>query len=154
MGDYIDAARKAAPTSPETVFGPEFVEALRILLTVLAPMAPHVSSEMWQAVHSSQHTLRMLEAMGIKYAPGQDVHEQSWPVVDENALKLDDVPLVIQVRGKTKGTVEIPSSLCENPQEVEKFAKESELGKRLLEGKTLTRVIVAPTGRLVNFVIN
>jgi leucyl-tRNA synthetase len=58
--------------------------------------------------------------------------------------------LVIQILGKTRGTITVPAQA--DKQSLEKYARESEVAQRYIEGKEIKKVIVVP-GKLVNFVV-
>jgi leucyl-tRNA synthetase len=78
------------------------------------------------------------------------VHLQAFPVVDAGALVVDELTIVIQVLGKTRGTIEVSASLSKD--EVEAAARASEVAQKHIAGKEVKKVIVVP-GKLVNFVI-
>ena len=120
MGEHLAAASE-----------PVACEALRTLLLLLAPFAPHLAEELWER----------LGATGI--------HRQPWPAADTAALVRDTVPLVIQVKGKVRGNLEVPADA--DKATLEKLALESEIASKWLEGKAPSRVIVVP-GKLVNLV--
>ncbi|MEI2688419.1 MAG: class I tRNA ligase family protein [Anaerolineae bacterium] len=69
-------------------------EGIDSLLLLLAPIAPHISEELWQRRH-----------------PGASVHVQRWPVWDADAAKDDVVTLVVQVNGKVRGKIEVPAGV-------------------------------------------
>jgi leucyl-tRNA synthetase len=121
MGDHLEAA--GAPVA---------AEALASLLILLAPFAPHLAEELWQKLGGSG-----------------SVHRQRWPVADPAALVRDTIPLVIQIKGKVRGNLEVPADA--DKATLEKLALESEVALRWLEGKAPSRVIVVP-GKLVNLV--
>lgn len=108
------------------------VEAMDALLRLLAPFAPHLAEELW----------RQLEGAG-------SIHNQSWPQPDPEALKQELRDVVIQIRGKTRGTITVPGTVSQ--EELERLACGSEVAQRWLKGTTPRRVIVVP-GRLVNLV--
>ncbi|MBD1886645.1 leucine--tRNA ligase [Microcoleus vaginatus] len=112
---------------------PIYAEGINTLIRLLAPFAPHIADELWHNTRNSE-----------------SVHTQTWPSVDASALITDEITLVIQVMGKTRGTIQVPSGA--DKAALEKFARESELAKRHLEGKEIKKVIVVP-GKLVNFVV-
>ena len=112
---------------------PTYAEGINTLIRLLAPFAPHIADELWHNTGNSE-----------------SVHTQTWPSVDASALITDEITLVIQVMGKTRGTIQVPSGA--DKAALEKFARESELAKRHLEGKEIKKVIVVP-GKLVNFVV-
>jgi leucyl-tRNA synthetase len=115
-------------------------EALRVLLTLLAPFAPHLAEELWLKLGGR------LEADPL--ASGS-IHRQSWPLADQAALVRDTVPLVIQVKGKVRGNLEVPADA--DRATLEKLALASDIATKWLEGKSPSRVIVVP-GKLVNLV--
>ena len=121
MGDHLEEAgdRVAA-------------ESLANLLILLAPFAPHLAEELWQ-----------------KLGGAGSIHRQRWPVADPAALVRDTIPLVIQIKGKVRGQLEVPADA--DKATLEKLALESEVAARWLEGKAPSRVIVVP-GKLVNLV--
>jgi leucyl-tRNA synthetase len=112
---------------------PIYGEGIQTLIRLLAPFAPHISEELWSLIHYNG-----------------SVHQQVWPIADQDALVVDEITLVIQFMGKTRGTIQVPVT---NDKEVlEKYARESDLAQRYLEGKEIKKVIVVP-GKLVNFVL-
>ena len=107
-------------------------EALSVLVRLLAPFAPHLAEEFWQKLGGSE-----------------SVHQQSWPELDASALVQDRVDLVIQVKGKVRGTISVPADA--DKQTLETLALGSEVAQKWLEGAEPRRVIVVP-GKLVNLV--
>ncbi|WP_088431569.1 leucine--tRNA ligase [Halomicronema hongdechloris] len=112
---------------------PVYAEGMQTLLLLLAPFAPHIADELW---HQLGHD--------------ESVHRQPWPQVDETALVADEITLVIQIMGKTRGTIEVPAE--SDQAALEQYARESEVAQRYLDGQTVKKVIVVP-GKLVNFVV-
>ncbi len=112
---------------------PVYTEAIETLVILLAPFAPHIADELW-----------------LQLGNKESVHLQSWPKVDPDALVVDEITLVIQVMGKTRGAIQVPAN--SDRQALEKYAVESEIGTRYLEGKEIKKVIVVP-GKLINFVV-
>ncbi|WP_373480504.1 leucine--tRNA ligase [Geminocystis sp.] len=112
---------------------PVFQEGIETLILLLAPFAPHISEELWQLLGN-----------------GESVHLQSWLTLDNDALIVDEITLVIQIMGKTRGTISVPASATK--EDLETFAKESEIAKKYIADKTIKKVIVVPN-KLVNFVI-
>ena len=115
------------------VESPEWREAVRSLLLLISPIAPHLAEELW-------------ERAGFEGS----VHLQEWPGYDEAALVMDTVSMAVQVNGKVRGQVEVPASASK--EQVLEIAKSQENVARYLEGSELVREIVVP-GRLVNLVI-
>ena len=112
---------------------PVYQEAVETLVLLLAPFAPHIAEELWQHLGKTD-----------------SVHQQNFPVFDPDALVVDEITLVIQIMGKTRGTIQAPASA--DKAALEKLAKESDVAQRYLEGKEIRKVIVVPN-KLVNFVI-
>ncbi|MEO0396955.1 MAG: leucine--tRNA ligase, partial [Cyanobacteria bacterium P01_A01_bin.137] len=109
-----------------------YAEGVQVLVLLLAPFAPHIAEELWQQ-------------LGF----GESVHRQSWPTFESAALVADEITLVIQIKGKTRGTISVPASASKD--ELEQYARDSDIAKKYLEGKEIKKVIVVP-GKLVNFV--
>lgn len=108
-------------------------EALEKLIIILAPFTPHICEEMWQQMGGSS-----------------SIHKESWPTVDEKALVKDTAEIVVQINGKVKDKMEIPSGA--GKEEMEAAAMASDKITELTEGKTIVKVIAVP-GRLVNIVV-
>ncbi len=115
------------------VDSPVYREGIEALLLLLAPFAPHIAEELW---HNLGHN--------------NSVHQASWLKYDPEALKVDEIDLVIQVMGKKRGLIQVPAGASK--QELEEFARNSEAAQRYLEGEEVKKVIVVP-GKLVNFVL-
>jgi leucyl-tRNA synthetase len=77
------------------------------------------------------------------------VHLQRWPQLDPSALSRDTIPLVIQVKGKVRGHLDVPADA--DVATLERMALDSEVAARWLDGQAPRRVIVVP-GKLVNLV--
>ncbi|HEY9729559.1 MAG TPA: class I tRNA ligase family protein, partial [Chroococcales cyanobacterium] len=112
---------------------PVYAEGIETLILLLAPFAPHITEELWQAIGRTE-----------------SVHTQAWPKYDPDALVADEITLVIQIMGKTRGTLQVPAQA--DKQALEQYARESEVAQRYIEGKEIKKVIVVP-GKLVNFVV-
>jgi len=113
---------------------PVYAEGIETLILLLAPFAPHIAEELWRQTNHQD-----------------SVHIQAWPKADPAALVADEITLVIQILGKTRGTITVPAQA--DKQALEKYARESEIAQRYIEGKEIKKVIVVP-GKLVNFVVS
>jgi leucyl-tRNA synthetase len=111
-------------------------ESFGILLRVLYPVTPHIAHELWHALGYAQQHGDLLDA--------------PWPKVDNEALKQDEVELVLQINGKHRGSVLVPAGASRH--EIEKLAVASEAFTTHAGGAVAKKVIVVP-GRLVNVVI-
>ncbi|HYU15464.1 MAG TPA: hypothetical protein VEL05_05315, partial [Candidatus Acidoferrum sp.] len=74
---------------------------------------------------------------------------EPWPAYDERALAVDTITIAVQVNGKTRGTIEVPTEVSDRAAIA--AAKADPKIARHLEGKTIRREIYVP-GRLVNLV--
>ena len=112
---------------------PVYREGIESLIILLAPFAPHLSEELWHQMGKTE-----------------SIHLQNWLTLDQEALTVDEITLVIQIMGKTRGTIEVPASATK--QELEQYARDSEIAQKYIQDKEVKKVIVVP-GKLVNFVI-
>ena len=112
-----------------------FLEGIETLLTLLAPFAPHIAEELWSLIGHSD-----------------SIHLQPWLTHDPDALTVDEITLVIQINGKVRGSLQVPSSASNDKQALEEYARNSEAAQKYLEGKEIKKVI-AVVGKLVNFVV-
>jgi leucyl-tRNA synthetase len=117
---------------------PEWDEAVRILLLMLAPAAPHITEELWS---------RRLAASGAEWA---SIHRERWPVVDETVAvdEMREVP--VQVNGKLRDRIQVPAGISE--VELEQLVMARDKVRAALDGREPDRIIHAG-GRLVNIVV-
>jgi len=108
--------------------------AMETFALLLAPMAPHLAEELWEIL-GHEGTLA--------YAP--------WPTFDPELLRDDETVIPVQINGKLRGRVVVPSNADRG--DIEAAAWSDERIKALLAGKTLRKIIVIP-GKLVNFVVD
>ena len=108
-------------------------EGLSILLRVQAPITPHICHHLWRT-------------LGF----GDDVFAAPWPEPDESALRQDEIELVLQINGKTRGKLRVPSTASSS--EIERLALDSPLAQKYIAGQAVKKVVVVP-GRLVNVVL-
>ncbi len=118
--------------------GPAWNEAIRLLLLMLAPAAPHISDEIWNR---------------LRTAAGQaesTIHGESWPEVDQAASASETREVPIQVNGKVRDRITVPAGIDE--ADLERLVLARDRVRELLAGRTPDRVIHAG-GRLVNLVV-
>jgi leucyl-tRNA synthetase len=111
-------------------------EGYGILLRALYPAAPHLAWSLWSE-------------LGFEAEMGALV-DAPWPQVDESALLQDVIELVLQVNGKLRGALQVPSAADRAAIEAAALAAPEFL--KFAEGKAAKKVVVVP-GRLVNVVV-
>ncbi len=117
----------------------EWDEAVRLALLMLAPAAPHISEELWS---------RRLQAAGVPWA---SIHSQSWPDVDPTAVIEETREVPIQVNGKLRDKVTVPTRISEI--ELEQVVLARDKVRAALDGREPSKIIQAGGGRLVNIVV-
>jgi leucyl-tRNA synthetase len=106
-------------------------EGLESALLLLAPFAPHITEELWQALgHAGS------------------IHAEPWPEVDEAALRSETATIVIQVNGKVKDRLEVPVGAGREETETLAAAR----AEKYIRGAVIRKVVAVP-GKLVNFVV-
>jgi len=108
-------------------------EGFSILLRLLSPITPHVCHALWQEL-----------------GYGDDILAAPWPEPLEEALVQDEIELVLQVNGKTRGSVRVPAGA--DKAAIEAAAAASDAAQKFMDGKPAKKVVVVP-GRLVNIVV-
>jgi leucyl-tRNA synthetase len=108
-------------------------EGISIVLRLLAPIAPHVTHYLWRE-------------LGL----GEDILDTDWPQVDAAALIQESIEMVVQVKGKVRGKIQVAAD-ADNAT-VEAAALANENVQRFIDGASIRKVIVVPT-KLVNIVI-
>jgi leucyl-tRNA synthetase len=119
--------------------GAEWDEAVRMLLQMLAPAAPHVTEELWS---------RRLAARGEDWS---SIHTSRWPEVDPSAVVESTRDVPVQINGKVRDRVTVPADA--SAAAVEAAVLASPRIQELLAGRTPDRVIQAGGGKLVNLVV-
>jgi len=111
----------------------EVSDAIKTTILLLAPFAPHLAEELWEATGHSE-----------------SVFKSKWPTYDQELAVSEMVQMVIQVNGKVRARFEAPP---ETPKEaLEKTALAMPRVQELTEDKEVVKVVVVP-GRLVSIVI-
>jgi len=108
-------------------------EVVAGLLRLLAPFAPHIAEELWASAIDSV-----------------SVHKQPWPEYDSEAVKVDEVEIVLQINGKVRDKIVVPADL--DAAGLEALAFQQEKVQALLDDKQVVKVICVPQ-KLVNIVV-
>ncbi len=101
---------------------------------LLAPICPHIAEELWS-----------------KLGHNESISYEAWPAFDEAKLVDDEVEIVVQINGKVKAKLMVPSDA--NKEALEQIAMDDTVVKEQIDGKTVRKVIAVP-GKLVNIVAN
>ena len=107
-------------------------EELRTFLLLLNPLAPHITSEMYEIVF------------------GGNIIDDKWPTYDESKLESDTFEMVVQVNGKVRGKLEVSSTMSD--EDIKSKAKEIENVQKFIEGHEIVKEIIIPK-KLVSIVI-
>ncbi len=119
---------KASPSGPQVLSS-----ALSTVLTVLAPITPHICEELW--AH-----------MGYK----QSLAWSRWPDYDPRALVRQETTVVIQVNGKLRSSISVPVDM--DQEELKSMCLNDEKVKKHIQGKKVVKMIAVPQ-KLVNIVV-
>ena len=109
-----------------------YAEAVNALLLLLAPMAPHITEELWAR-------------RGQPYS----IHQQAWPAFDPSLVAEEMIELPVQVDGKLRDRLVVTPGT--DAEEIERLALASERVQAYLKGRVPLKVVQIP-GRLVNVV--
>jgi leucyl-tRNA synthetase len=136
-GFKVDGSDAAAAASASVAASAAVLrEGYSVLLRCLYPACPHITWTLWAE-------------LGYAAAQG-DLLDAPWPQVDEAALVQDEIELVLQVNGKTRGSITVPAGA--DKAAIEAAAASSAEVARFAEGRAPKKIIVVP-GRLVNVVV-
>ncbi len=108
-------------------------EALEAVVLMLSPIVPHIGHALWQLLG---HETPLID--------------EAWPKIDESALELELLEMVVQVNGKLRARICVPADADKSV--IEQLALADENARRFIDGKSIRKVIVVP-GRLVNIVV-
>jgi len=111
-----------------------YVEYAKGFIQLLAPFAPHLAEELWQAVTQTDDS--------ISYV--------AWPTYDESKLVEAEVEIVVQIKGKVRAKLVVAKDLSR--EELQEIALADEKIKSEIAGKEVVKVISVPN-KLVNIVV-
>jgi len=113
------------------------VKHLEKIALILAPFAPHLAEEIWQG------------RLGKEQESFRSIFQESWPAYDEEAIKEEEITLIVQINGKLRDRLQIARGLSQ--EEIKTVAQKSERTSLLLKGKKIKKIAFVPD-RLINFV--
>lgn len=114
-------------------FSKEWKAVLENLLKMLAPFAPHISSELWSELGNSDF-----------------IDNAGWPKADESFLTVDSLTIIVQVNGKLRGKVEVSKDASKD--EILSLAKKDDNVAKHIDSKEIIKEIFVPS-KLVNLVV-
>ena len=127
---------EAATVSDSAEDSAALAEGFSILLRVLYPVCPHITSHLW-------------DELGYGAGSGS-LLDSAWPEVDAGALVQDEIELMLQINGKLRGSIRVPADADKNA--IEAIALATDAFAKFAEGATPKKVVVVPK-RLVNIVV-
>jgi len=132
MMQYVNAVDEYRDAGGDMT-APEVSEAMSLGTRLLAPLAPNTAEGAW----------RLLGGIGSIFTAG-------WPAASKEALERDTISLVVQVNGKVRSSIEVPTGA--DKATIESAALSDPKVRSYAAGKRVAQVIIVP-GRLVNVVI-
>ena len=108
-------------------------QGMTALTLLIAPFAPHLSEELWEILGKDK-----------------SIHDESWLDYDSTVLVEEEYKLIIQVNGKVRGFIMIPSNY--NEEQIKQQSLNSQVAKKWLKGQVAKRLIIIK-GKLINIVI-
>lgn len=109
-------------------------EYIENFVKMLSPIAPHIAEELWD-----------------RLGHGGTIAYEAWPIFDENKLIEEEVEIVIQVNGKVREKMNVPTDASK--EDLERIAIETDKIQEVIKDKTVRKVIAVP-GKLINIVAN
>jgi len=113
--------------------GLAFAEGVTVLLTMLAPFAPHMAEELWEMLGRTASVFR-----------------EPWPTADPALALEEQVEVVVQVNGKVRARLQVPRGRGE--EELRGLAIAEPRIRQWIEGRTVRKAVVVPD-KLVNIVV-
>jgi len=108
--------------------------AVETSLLLLSPFAPHIAEELWEEIGNP---------------PG--ITRADWPALDPEALKREEIEIVVQINGRLRGRMVVPAGASN--ADVERLALDADNVRRHLNGKQIRKVVVVPN-KLVNIAVS
>jgi leucyl-tRNA synthetase len=131
--ELVNVLRETEATAVPEADLSAYAEAVRSLVKLLAPLAPHLAEELHRTLGGTDTVFR-----------------SGWPEFDASALVTDVIEVAVQVNGKVRGRLNVPAEISE--EEVVELAKAEPGVAKHLEGVAVRKAIYV-TGRLVNLVV-
>jgi leucyl-tRNA synthetase len=113
---------------------PQWQETISTLLMLLAPLAPHITEEMWER---TGHT--------------GSIHDQSLPTWDDALAAIDEATLIVQVNGKVRDKIAVPADIDEAT--AKQTALASDKVQPYTDGKSVDKIVFVPQRYLISIVV-
>jgi leucyl-tRNA synthetase len=108
-------------------------EAITTTILLLAPFVPHLAEELWQ-----------------KLGNKGSIFNEKWPEFSAEAVRQDTINFVVQVNGKLRATIELPSEISD--EDLKKQTLSDQNIHKWVKDKTVKKVIIVPK-KLINIVV-
>ena len=108
-------------------------EAIETSIVLLSPIVPHITEELWHMLGHEEYLINV-----------------SWPKYDPSSLEVEKRLIVVQVNGKVRARLQVPSSYGE--EDIKELALKEPNVKRYIEGKEIRKIIFAQN-KLLNIVV-
>ncbi|HEX9067456.1 MAG TPA: class I tRNA ligase family protein, partial [Ktedonobacterales bacterium] len=135
--ELLNGLNKARDEEPAVLRDPRFTDALDTLLLLLAPLAPHVTEELWQ----------QRQGQGDAFV---SIHTHAWPGFDPALITEATIRIAVQVNGKIRDELELPAGVTEADVKEEVLARAKV--QAAMAGKPLKKFIYVP-GKLASVVV-
>jgi leucyl-tRNA synthetase len=109
-------------------------EGLEKSVLLLSPIVPHIADALWR-----------------EFGHTEPVIDAAWPEIDDSALVQNELQLMVQVNGKLRAKIIVPSNA--DQKQIEETAISDANVQKFIAEKDIEKVIVVP-GRLVNIVVS
>jgi leucyl-tRNA synthetase len=109
-------------------------DVLRTLTLLLAPVAPYLTEELWQRLGGAD-----------------SVHLQSWPSFDEALVREESITLIVQVNGRLRDRLTLPSGVSEDEARTEALARHRVRAQ--IADRAVARTIWVPD-KLINLIVD
>lgn len=134
VSKLMEMLNEMVKAKQEGLYGtPEWNRVVDIYLRLSAPVIPHVTEELYSLLGNST-----------------SIHLASWPEMDEEAAKEEEITMVIQINGKLRGKLVLPADSSD--QIVREGAMKHESVAAALSGKEPRKIIIVPN-KLINIVV-
>jgi leucyl-tRNA synthetase len=100
---------------------------------MLSPIAPHISEELWK-----------------NFGKDDFIFKASWPKIDKDALKAEEITIAVQINGKLRTQITVDANL--NEEEVKSYALEDDKVQKYISGKKIQKIIYVPK-KIINIVV-